>query len=259
MPVPGRRAVRTAAARGAFPHVSPIVLTIMSDLRNTLRRTGRVARVARRLGGVAALAVGVLAAACADAPSAPQLSVAAPPSLAKAGAHKTGRFGASDTLAAPVVAQGLLRTTPLRAPVTATFEVTRRGGHFVLPGTGLSFQVPPGAVTDLSMTITVTARAGDVVAYEFGPHGAQFKKALEMRQDLRGTNWSRQLAPTFQVGYFSRASDLDVAKKSALVREAIPVGVNAAGQHLDFDVVHFSGYMVSWGFCDEDEDRGRGR
>jgi hypothetical protein len=221
----------------------------MSKLRNTPRRTSRARNIARTVCGAAVLVVGILAAACADAPAGPMpLAAGAAPSLAKAGHGQKLRFGPSDTLATPVVAQGLLRTTPLRSPVSVSFEVTRRGGHFVVPGTGLSIQVPPGAVPDQPMTVTVSAPAGDVIAYEFGPHGAQFKKPLEMRQDLKGTNWERKLKPTFQVGYFARSSDLNVGKKTALVREALPVGLDATGQRLDFDVVHFSGYMVAWGF-----------
>jgi hypothetical protein len=219
----------------------------MSKLRNTTGRTSRARHILRTVCGAAVLVVGVLAAACADAPAGPT-QLAAAPSLSKASVETKLRFGTSDTLRTPVVAQGLLRTTPLKSAVNVSFEITRRGGHFVVPGTGLTIQVPPGAVPDQPMTVTVSAPAGDVIAYEFGPHGAQFKKPLEMRQDLRGTNWQRKLKPTFQVGYFSRSSDLDLGRKSALVREALPVGLDATGQRLDFDVVHFSGYMVAWGF-----------
>jgi hypothetical protein len=204
--------------------------------------------IARVACGAVLLAVGGLALACSDAPSAPAREAVAP-SLAKVvNPHAIGRFGKSDTLPSPVVAQSLLRATPLAAPVSATFEITRAGGRFGLPGTGLSILVPPGAVPDQPMTVTVTAPAGDVIAYEFGPHGAQFKKPLEMHQDLRGTNWDRKLRPTFQVGYFAATSDLDLAGKTARVHEALPVGTNTTGQFLEFDVVHFSGYMVAWGF-----------
>jgi hypothetical protein len=209
-----------------------------------LRSGGRVRRA------VAALAALLIAgvAACADAPSAPALDPAAA-SLSKANAPgQLGRFGKSDTLARPTTATALLRTSPLAASVTVRQELTRRGGHFTVPGTGLSIQVPPGAVPDQPITITVTAVKGDVIAYEFQPHGTQFKKPLELTQDLRGTNWQKRLAARLDIGYFADSRDLDLTKKSALVREAIPTGLDAAGQRVHFDVTHFSGYMVSWGF-----------
>ena len=205
------------------------------------------ARGRRAVAAVAALLVAGVA-ACADAPSAPALDPAAP-SLAKASAPgQLGRFGKSDTLARPATATALLRTTPLAAAITVRHELTRRGGHFTVPGTGLSIQVPPGAVPDQPITITVTAVKGDVLAYEFQPHGTQFKKPLQLTQDLRGTNWHRKLAGRLDIGYFADSRDLDLVRKSALVREAIPAGLDAAGQRVGFDVTHFSGYMVSWGF-----------
>lgn len=216
-------------------------------------------RARRAVAALAALLVAGVA-ACADAPSAPALDPAAP-SLAKANAPgQLGRFGKSDTLARPVSATALLRTTPLQASITVRQELTRRGGHFTVPGTGLTIQVPPGAVPDQPITITVTAVKGDVLAYEFEPHGTQFRKPLELTQDLRGTNWQKKLVGRLDIGYFASARDLDLTRKSALVREAIPAGLDAAGHRVSFDVTHFSGYMVSWGFHRgwDDDDRGRG-
>ena len=223
----------------------------MSTSSNSVRLTDHARALRRTMAGVAAVVVASLATACVDAPSAPATpSPADAPSLAKGGSPaKVGRFGESDTLRTPVVATALLRTSPLRTAVSASFTVKGAGGRFELPGTGLSVIVPPGALPkDQPLTIRVTAPAGDVVAYEFEPHGTQFNKALQMRQDLRGTNWSRRLAGSIDVGYFARSTDLSLSRKTALVHEALRTGLDATGQHVDFDVIHFSGYMVSWGF-----------
>src|SRR5688500_6203904 len=104
-------------------HVTPTALTTMSKLRNTLRGTSHARNAARALCGAAMLVVAVLAAACADAPVGPtQLAADAAPSLSKASVGTKLRFGPSDTLATPVVAQGLLRATPLNSAVNVTFE-----------------------------------------------------------------------------------------------------------------------------------------
>jgi hypothetical protein len=157
------------------------------------------------------------------------------------------------SLAVPVVATGLLRSTPLTAAVSASFTVKGSGGRFEVPGTGLSIIVPPGALPkDQPLTITVTALAGDLLAYEFQPHGTRFNKPLQVTQDLRATNWSRRLAGHIDVGYFAERTDLDLVRKTARVREALPTGVDATGNRVEWDISHFSGYMVSWGFRDWD-------
>src|SRR5690349_25111495 len=92
----------------------------MSIPSNTVRRVARAVALRRVVAGVGAVVVAALATACADAPAAPTSLAADAPSLAKVAAPgKKGRFGASDTLAVPVVATGLLRTTPLKAAASA--------------------------------------------------------------------------------------------------------------------------------------------
>jgi hypothetical protein len=220
----------------------------MSNPSNRVRRAVRASALRRAVAGIGAVVVAALTGACADAPAAPtSLAPAAAPSLGLA-LGKLGRFGKSDTLAVPAVSRGLLRTTPLRAAVSASFVVKGAGGRFEVPGTGLSIQVPAGALPkDQPLTITVTALAGDLVAYEFEPHGTQFNKPLQLTQDLRATNWQRRLAATLDVGYFASRADVNLAQKTALVREALPTGLGLNGTHVEWDVSHFSGYMVSWG------------
>ena len=227
----------------------------MSTRRNTPGRSPMVRYTRRALAGLSAVVAAAVLAACSDAPSAPARPAAsALPSFAKAGApgqDKKGnpnRESIGQTLATPVVAPGLLRARPLAAAVTRTYTVTNSGGYFALAEAGLHIFVPQGAVgRDTPLTMTVTAPAGDVVAYEFGPHGTLFNKPLILVQDLHVTNWQRKTA-ALDVGYFANAADLDVTAKTALVRERMPTYLDVNGSRLYWGVDHFSGYMVSWGF-----------
>ena len=235
----------------------------MSTHRNTLPVRFRATSPWRSLVAVAALLLAGAVSACSDAPVAPSVGVAdATPSLAKGGKKGGSKPGEQQTsgtatqdsvwpgtlLSAPVTANAVLRTTPLADTVKAAFRVTSAGGQYTLPGTGLSLWVPPFAIPGDTLTITVAAVPGDVLAYRFGPHGTQFKKSLIMWQDLRGTNYlSRGTSPTFSVGYFDPDSDVNPLLKSALVRELQQHMFDAGNARLFWAVNHFSGYMVSWG------------
>ena len=71
----------------------------------------------------------------------------------------------------------LLRTTPLKASVTASATIGALGGVLAIPSAGITVIVPPLAV--LSPTkMSVTALAGSSVAYEFAPHGIKFTVPL---------------------------------------------------------------------------------
>jgi hypothetical protein len=222
----------------------------MSHLRNTPAPRVR-ARIARGVLA-AAIALAGLTTACADAPSSP-LAAPAAPSAAKGGKQQDTVSAATSTttttvLATPSTAQGLLRTTPLAAPVTTSFVVTPLGGTFTLPGAGLLVVVPPNAHPAGPITITATAVPGDVVAYEFEPHGTVFAAPIVAVQDLTATNWqSKGTGATYDVGYFSASTDLDLGAKTALVRELLPRTIDVLGVRLIFQMSHFSGYMVSWG------------
>jgi hypothetical protein len=201
--------------------------------------------------------------ACSDAPLGPTLAGAgAVPSLAKGtngngnGASRPGAANdAADTVwageefATPVVASGLKRLEPLADTVSATFTVTRDGGTFVLPGTGLEIRVQKNTVKS-DFELTVKALPGEAVAYEFGPHGTQFKKSLIMSQDLAGTDYASNPGAALDAGYFASLDDLDAKKGTALVKEALQNSIDETTGKFYFAVNHFSGYMVAWGFCD---------
>jgi hypothetical protein len=226
----------------------------MTTRSTTTTRASRGQALRRAIAGTAALVAAVTLAACSDAPSAPGASpAAAAPTLAKGGKSADTVSTATSTttttvLATPASAQGVLRTTPLADTVKTTFTITPLGGSFSLPGTGLTVYVPPNAYPAGPLTITATAVPGDVVAYEFEPHGVRFALPLVAIQDLTATNWqSKGIGATYDVGYFSAATDLNVDAKTALVRELLPRSIDVLGVRLIFQISHFSGYMVAWG------------
>jgi hypothetical protein len=189
----------------------------------------------RRPTTLAGLALAALTglAACADAPTAPRTALApgAAPSL--------------EVVSPEVVATGLLRDVPTAQPIVTEFTATSGGGSYRIPG-GLRIDVP-GGLFKTPQTIRVTTLPGQMVAYEFQPHGLVFRKALRMRQDLRGTNWSRVDRRQFEIGYFADPSAIYATQNKALIKEFLRATVDTRGQHVDFDVFHFSGYMVSTG------------
>ena len=151
-----------------------------------------------------------------------------------------------------LLAQGLLRTVPLSAPVVVVKTLSSGGGGITVPGTDFQLQVPNGAFAGKSLTFTITALAGNVVAYDFQPHGYKFLKPLRFVQQLGHTNWKDLKLPAgFQPGwngaYFADQSQIDLLTGTAVVNELLPANVNVSGATLTFPIPHFSGYMVSSG------------
>jgi hypothetical protein len=118
------------------------------------------------------------------------------------------------------------------------------------PEMGLTVVVPPKAFSAAEMTFTITALAGDVIAYDFGPDGSRFNVPLQVVQSLRDTNFeklSKKLGRDARVrgAYFRNASQIDDASNTALVDEFLPTELGLHGWFVTFAVTHFSGYMVS--------------
>jgi hypothetical protein len=149
-------------------------------------------------------------------------------------------------LATPELATSLERRQALADTVSATFAVTKDGGTFTLPGTGLTIWVQANTVS-AEFPLTVKALPGKVVAYQFGPHGTKFPKSLIMIQDLKGTNYNARTNATFEAGYFGSLGDLDATAGTALIKERLQSTFDAESGNFYFAVNHFSGYMVSWG------------
>lgn len=176
-------------------------------------------------------------AACADAPSSPV---------------RSGSAVAPRLAAAPLKrdASGIARDVPIGRSVATQIVVAPTGGSYTLPG-GLRITAPAG-LFDTATTLTVTALPGRAVAYDFQPHGLVFRKPLMMQQELRGTNWASRGATALEVGYFESTADLSLTDGRARIREFLPVVLDPQTPRVHFEVHHFSGYMVTWGFTRDD-------
>ncbi len=131
----------------------------------------------------------------------------------------------------------LERTVPLAQDEVVSQVVGRFGGIIRLPRAGLTVMVPFGAVSGLTR-ITVTAPAGNLVGYEFQPHGLRFERPLTLTQDLLSTKGFGLPSGSLQVVYF----DGDLAPTVAPL-ETLPVWVlDALGI---YRIEHFSGYAMS--------------
>jgi hypothetical protein len=136
---------------------------------------------------------------------------------------------------------GLQRTTALAQPITVTKAIGAEGGTLAIPAAGVTVVVPQGALA-ATTTITMTARAGTLVAYDFAPHGITFAKPLVFTQQLRGTNASLLTAPLLKLGYYSDASLL--TQTGGLVSELLGGVVNTLSWSFTSTIPHFSGYVV---------------
>ena len=139
---------------------------------------------------------------------------------------------------------GLQRTTPLAAPITVTKAIGAEGGTLAIPQAGVTVTVPRGALATTT-TITMTARAGSLVAYDFAPHGVVFAKPLVFSQQLRGTNATLLTAPLLGLGYYRDPSLLD--KSGGLVTELLRGTTNTLSWTFTSSIPHFSGYIVTCG------------
>ena len=199
----------------------------------------------RRAGLLAvALLIGVSAACNTERTSAPA-TLAAP-----AASHDLlgGLVGTVTNTLSLTKATGLLRTTPLAAPITVSRTIGYWGGTLAIPEAGVTVVVPVGALTK-DTQITMTARAGSLVAYDFDPHGITVAKPLAFTQSLKGTNVSLLTVLQLKLGYYSDPSLL--GQTTALVSEVVSgVGSLLTGT-FTAPIKHFSGYVVICGLTDE--------
>ena len=183
-----------------------------------------------------AVALGAVAIGCGtEPPTLPQLRQSAPE------APSSDLLGAVTSL---VTMNGLQRTTPLAAPITVVESIGPEGGTLAIPQAGVTVTVPRGALT-ATTKITMTARAGTLVAYDFAPHGITFAKPLVFSQQLRGTNATLLKAPLLRLGYYEDANLL--TKTGAVVSELLGGVVNALSWTFTSTIPHFSGYVLTCG------------
>ncbi len=180
-----------------------------------------------------------LIAGCSSELTAPPQQVA--PAV-KADAALLGIDGGLVTGLIPVL--GVQRVTALPADITVSQTIGMSGGTLGIPAAGVSVVVPYGAVTS-NTVITMTARKGTLIAYDFAPHGITFKKQLVFTQKLQGTTASVLTAPLLSLGYYSDPSLLTAVGGS--VSELIGGVTNLVAWTFTGKINHFSGYMVAMG------------
>jgi len=106
--------------------------------------------------------------------------------------------------------------------------IGRDGGVIRLPRAGLTVTVPRGAL-DAPTRITVTAPKGDLLGYEFAPHGLRFKKPVTLTQEVTTPEGGLQLI------YFDGELEPTVE-----VLEVLPV--TSSTSYAVSRITHFSGY-----------------
>jgi hypothetical protein len=139
---------------------------------------------------------------------------------------------------------GLQRTTALAAPITVTKTIGGDGGTLAIPSAGVTVVIPRGALIAPTV-ITMTARAGTLVAYDFAPHGITFAKPLVFTQQLKGTNASLLTAPLIRLGYYSDPKLLTAT--GGLISELLGGVVDTLSWTFTAKIPHFSGYIVTCG------------
>jgi hypothetical protein len=194
----------------------------------------------RRLVALA-VALVTVASCTSDQPTSP-----AAPSLAPtAQAPSADLLGTVTGLVSSILnVEGLQRTSALAAPITVTKTIGSAGGTLTIPQAGVTVVVPAGALSK-NTAITMTARAGKLIAYDFAPHGITFAKPLQFSQNLKGTNASLLSVPFLKLGYYKDASLL--TKTGGLVSELLGGVVNVLEWKFTGSIPHFSGYMVTCG------------
>jgi hypothetical protein len=168
--------------------------------------------------------------ACSDAPTAPQDDV---PSASLLGLPLFGGGG--------VEAHVVRRTVPLATDEVVTKVIGSSGGVIHLPRAGLTVLVPRGAVTR-NTTFSVKAPAGDLVGYEFAPHGTVFRRDLIATQRLAGTEiglLQGVLNPPFAAYYEGEL--LPILR----VFEVLRLNILGLFGIAEFEIPHFSGYIIA--------------
>jgi hypothetical protein len=213
----------------------------------------------RRSGLLAAALLVVLSTACnVDSPSAPRSASPAPElAVSPPGAPAAqdllggligGTVGTLTNTLGLTSANGILRSKPLPYPITVRKTIGRSGGVLSIAAAGVTVVVPAGALNG-DTQITMTARAGSLLAYDFEPHGVVFNVPLVFTQNLNGTNAGLLSPLGLKLGYYSDPSLL--GKTTALVSELLQGVTSLLTRTFTAPIKHFSGYVVICGRSDE--------
>jgi hypothetical protein len=169
-------------------------------------------------------------AGCSDLPTAPTVDTV---QIAPQAGLIDGLLGVVGGLVK--VVDGLLspllgRSEPLAQDEVVTRTIGRDGGTIRLPNAGLTVTIPRGALS-ANTSITVRAPAGDLLGYEFAPHGLQFNKPVTLTQEVT----SQQVLNGLEAIYFEGSVQPVVE-----VLEVLPVSTTRATA--TWRIEHFSGY-----------------
>ncbi|HEV8233946.1 MAG TPA: hypothetical protein VGP84_05085 [Gemmatimonadaceae bacterium] len=164
----------------------------------------------------------------------------------------TAQSGRRDVDPATVTVVALRRNFNLPVDVSASAVIGPHGGEIDLWASGARIVFPAGALS-APTRITMTAKAGWNVAYEFSPHGIVFNVPVTVQQDLNWTSFASGNDGMVRAGYYPDSlsaalvgPSLSIARVSELRRADLdrPLNPNIA----TFDIFHFSGYILSSGF-----------
>lgn len=139
----------------------------------------------------------------------------------------------------------LKREQALRRDVTVTAVIGRAGGRIELPAQGFTLVVPRGAVKK-DTRFEVTAVKGDLVAYEFEPHGTTFNVPLVATQELEGTQVQLRILPSLTAGYFTDRNELLNRDGTLNLLELINGITLPLTREFTWKIEHFSGYIVAY-------------
>jgi hypothetical protein len=148
----------------------------------------------------------------------------------------------------------LKRSLLLARDVSQTAVIGPGGGMISIAAAGVTVVFPPGALRART-SITLTAKAGWDVAYEFAPHGITFAAPVMIQQDLKYTQArSARDAKNVQAGYYPENLGgifLDDRRSIARVSELRSVDLDyPPNPHVAwFYIRHFSGYLMSEGIA----------
>lgn len=203
----------------------------------------------RRLLGPAALVITLAAVISACADRAPTTPLAQGLSLAaKKPRSTTSSTAASTSTTSDSVVTVLKRSVRVEQDIVRSWVVDEHGGELAIDAVGFMLDVPRGALSGPTL-ITIRVPSGDVgelVTYEFEPHGLQFLDAVQIKQDLRYTNAYKQTL-ALQGGYFLDPSAVDPSTETAKIAESYPVTLDLTLTQAKFDIHHFSGYLLASG------------
>ena len=205
----------------------------------------RINRFVTRLGLVALTAIAF--GAC--APDAVTTAPAVAPGSAHANLDVAVEIAGTSTQATrggPITVAGVRRARALETDLTVEQVIGPRGGRLEVAGAGFTLDVPAGAVAEPT-AFRVTALAGELLAYEFGPSGSSFAVPLAATQDLRATNVHRlPKRATLRLGYFASPADVDPTTGTATVAQEMTGTVHPGGRSATFPIPHFSGWIIHW-------------